>query len=305
MSGAAAHAAASPRLCFFRTLPAPIRAYLLDDIKFLVGWTFDAAALNPTLRAGDVVDARSGFARLPSFSLAGATPMVALRGKYRVMQLAFDRGRGYYGIEFGVLDERGEVAAVLLANRLFRMPIALRDPGGLATDVLTNAAMMLGFSTAALEDAEAAARMAYEDARRLGVPLLIGGQSQAGGTAQLQIATLQKAGASDASAGFVTLNAADALRSIRRLGLAGEEVEGINFAKDLDPGVGPKAPFRNRVGFQVYIHRDGSGGREPGDTSFLDALLHPRQHFLDSFNQVDLTAALAAALAEAVEGAAC
>jgi hypothetical protein len=188
--------------------------------------------------------------------------MGALRGKYRVMQPAFDRGRGYYGIEFGALDERGEVAAVLLANRLFRMPIALRDPGGLATDVLTNAAMMLGFSTAALEDAEAAARMAYEDARRLGVPLLIGGQSQAGGTAQLQIATLQKAGASDASAGFVTLNAADALRSIRRLGLAGEEVEGINFAKTSIPASVPRrrsaTAWASRSTFTVTAAVDAS-----------------------------------------------
>ena len=53
------HAAAPPRLCFWRSLPAPLKAYLVDNTKFLIGWTFDAAASKAALHAGDVVDAHS------------------------------------------------------------------------------------------------------------------------------------------------------------------------------------------------------------------------------------------------------
>jgi len=94
------------------------------------------------------------------------------------------------------------------------------------------------------------------------------------------------------------MNAAHVLLSVKRLGLAGAEVHGVNFSKDLDPGVGPKALLANRVGFQVYIHPDGTGSRTPGDSTLADAVLHPREHLLDSFTDVSLTAALAAALAE-------
>jgi hypothetical protein len=224
--------------------------------------------------------------------------MVGLKGRYRVLRPAFDRGGGYYGIEFAALDEAGATGAVLLANRLFRMPIAFEDPLGLATDVVTNGAMLTGIATAAVDDANAAADTAYADARQAGVPLITGGQSQAGGTAQLQVAYLQHRYGHDAPAGFVTMNAAHVLLSVKRLGLAGAEVHGVNFSKDLDPGVGPKALLANRVGFQVYIHPDGTGSRTPGDSTLADAVLHPREHLLDSFTDVSLTAALAAALAE-------
>ncbi len=69
------------------------------------------------------------------------------------------------------------------------------------------------------------------------------------------------------------------------------------FSKDRDPGVGPKALFANRIGLQVYIHPDGSGGLSPGDGTLLDALLHPKEHFLMSFNDVSLSAALRPLLA--------
>jgi hypothetical protein len=220
--------------------------------------------------------------------------MSALKGRYRI-ERAFDNRRGYYGIEFTALDQGAAPVAVLLLNRLFRMPIAHRDPLGLLTDVLTVGAMLTGFETPAIADANAAAETAFNNAKALGVPLIAAGQSQAGGTAQLQVAYLQRE-RPDFQVGFITFNAAHVLLSVRRLGFAGAQVVGINFSKDLDPGVGPKAPLANRVGFQVYIHRDGSGGKRPGDTTLLDALLHPREHFLDSFNDVSVTAALAAAL---------
>jgi hypothetical protein len=177
------------------------------------------------------------------------------------------------------------------------MPIAHRDPLGLVTDVVTNGAMLAGLRTNAVADAAAAAESAYGDAASLGVPLITGGQSQAGGTAQLQAAQLQKQRPGGVPIGFVTLNAAHVLVSVRRLGLDGAAVDGINFSKDLDPGVGPKGRFANRVGFQVYIHRDGAGSRRPGETTLLDAVLNPREHFLDSFTAVSLTDALASALA--------
>jgi hypothetical protein len=178
------------------------------------------------------------------------------------------------------------------------MPIALEDPLGVATDLVTNGAMLTGVRTPAVEDAGTAADTAHADARQAGVPLVIGGQSQAGGTAQLQVAYLQHRYGHDAPVGFITLNAAHVLLSVKRLGLAGSEVHGVNFSKDLDPGFGPKALFANRVGFQVYIHPDGTGSRTAGDSTLVEAMLHPREHFLDSFSDVSLTAVLQAALAE-------
>jgi hypothetical protein len=283
-----------PRLAFWHALPAAVRDFLADDIKLLIGWTFDAAAARRPLEPGQSIDKNSSFKDVPGF--ADPTPMDGLRGRYRVLRAPFDRGGGYYGIAFAVLDDAGATAAVLLMNRLFRMPIALQDPFGLATDVLTNGAMLVGLATEAVADAEAAAETAYGDAAQASVPLITGGQSQAGGTAQLQAAYLQTRHAGGVPVGSVTMNAAHVLASIARLGLKGGDVDGINFAKDLDPGVGPKAPFANRVGFQVYIHPDGTGGRTPGDATLIEAMLHPRQHFLDSFTDVSLTAALAAAL---------
>jgi hypothetical protein len=283
-----------PRLDFWNRLSAPVRAYLADDIKLLIGWTFDAAASHARFAAAQIVDGQSTFVSVPGF--APPTPLRALRGRYRIERV-FDEGRVYYGIEFAALDESGTVVAVLLLNRLFRMPIALHEPLGVLTDVVTNGAMVTGFETPALGDARSAAETASADAGALGVPLVTGGQSQAGGMAQLQAAYLQRQYPGGA-AGFITLNAAHALASVRRLGFAGEDVAGINFSKDLDPGFGPKAFFANRVGFQVYIHRDGRGGTRPGETTIWDAVLQPRQHFLESFNDVSLTAALEAALAE-------
>lgn len=290
----AASVSPSAPLDFWNGLPAPVRGHLADDVKLLIGWTFDGAARHARFAASQIVDAQSTFASVRGF--ASPTPMQALKARYRIERV-FDEGRGYYGIEFAALDEDGKVAAVLLLNRLFRLPIALHEPLGLLTDLVTNGAMMTGFETPALADAKAAAATAWDDAAALNVPLVIGGQSQAGGTAQLQAAFLQRQDPGR-PVGFITLNAAHALASVHRLGLAGEDVAGINFSKDLDPGFGPKALFANRIGFQVYIDRDGSGGARPGDTTIFDALLHPHQHFLESFNDVSLAAALDSALAE-------
>jgi hypothetical protein len=283
-----------PRLAFWQRVPEPIQTHLADDIKLLIGWTFDAAAGSTRPAPGRIVDRRSSFAAVPGF--APPTSLEALDGRYRVERV-FDEGRGYYGIELAALDARDRVGAVLLLNRLFRAPLALRDPGGLLTDVLTNGAMLMGCETAAVADAEAAAEAALFDADASGVSLLTGGQSQAGGLAQLQAAYLQHRHPGSA-AGFITFNAWHVLASVHAFGFAGADVAGVNFSKDLDPGVGPKAPLANRVGFQVYIHRDRSGSRRPGDTTLFDALLHPRQHFLDSFNDVSVSAALGAALGE-------
>ena len=281
---------------FWLALPSGVQGYLADDIKLLIGWTFDAAAAKHSFEGGESIDSASGFERVPGF--AAPAPMAALKGRYRLLRPPFDHGSGYYGLAFAVLDDGGGTVAVLLTNRLFRMPIALQDPLGFATDVVTNGAMLTGISTGAVDDANAAAETAYADARQCSVPLVISGQSQAGGAAQLQTAYLQSRYSNAAPAGFITMNAAHVLRSVKRLGLVGEQVHGINFSKDLDPGVGPKGLFANRVGLQVYIHPDGSGSRTPGNSTLADAMLHPREHFLDSFTNVSLTAALQSALAQ-------
>ena len=288
----------APKLCFLQALPAAQRAVMADDVKLLVGWTFDAFAAGRALQGGELVDRTGGLAEVPGF--AAPTPMDGLAGRYRLVRPPFDRGRGYYGLLFEVLDAQDRPVALVLTNRLFRMPVALQQPAGLATDILTNAALAFDVETDGVTDALAAAEAGYGEAARRGVPLIIGGQSQAGATAQLQAASLQKRhGQNPVPAGFLTLNAAEALWSVRGLGLDADLVEGVNFSKDYDPGVGPHALFANAVGKQIYIHPDGTGGTAPENYTILAALLHPREHFLESFNTVSLAAALEPVLAAA------
>jgi hypothetical protein len=287
-----------PKLCFLQALPAEQRAVMADDVKLLVGWTFDAFAAGSLLQGGAIVDRTSGLSDVPGF--ADPTPMGHLAGRYRVVRPAFDRGRGYYGLLFEALDAQDRPIALILTNRLFRMPVALQQPAGLATDILTNAALAFDFETDGVTDALAAAETSHVAAAERGVPLIIGGQSQAGATAQYQTAWLEKQhGKSAVPVGFLTLNAAESLWSVRGLGLDADLVEGVNFSKDYDPGVGPHALFANAIGKQIYIHPDGTGGTAPGNYTILAALLHPHEHFLESFNAVSLDAALDPVLAAA------
>jgi hypothetical protein len=169
----------------------------------------------------------------------------------------------------------------------------LRDPLGLATDILSAGALLVGVQTQAILDAQAAADVARAEGQTHSASLIIAGQSLAGGMAQVQVAYLQKQWPGDVPVGFITMNAAYALPFIRRLGIVGKDVAGVNFSKDLDPGVGPYALFANRVGLQIYIHPDGGGGSTPSDrVSLLSAIFHPREHFLESFNSLSLAAAL-------------
>jgi hypothetical protein len=293
---AAAAADPAPRLCFLQALPQDRRAAIADDVKLLVGWTFDAFAAGYRYQDGAIIDRTSGFIDVPGF--AAPTPMQALGERYRLVRPPFDRGRGYYGLLFAALDAENRPVALILANRLFRMPVLLQQPAGAATDLLTNAALALGFETDGVTDAVAAAETSYEEAAKRGVPLILAGQSQAGATAQLQAATLQKSHADGSvPTGFLTMNAAEALLSVRDLGLDADTVEGVNFSKDYDPGVGPHALFANAVGRQIYIHPDGTGGTTPGNYTIFDAMLHPKEHFLESFNAVPLAAALEPVLA--------
>ena len=298
--GAAAGRAESvpDRACFARELPADIRTARLDDVKLLIGWVFDAAAAHRKLVPGAVIDRDSGLGHVPGF--AGATDLGALAGRYRIVEAPFDKGHGYFGVALGALDADGKVTGLFLINRLFRLPLLAQQPAGVLTDIMTNGAMLTGLKTAAITEANEAASIALSDAQLLRVPLLMAGQSQAGGVAQLQAAYLVKAYPERAVAtGFVTLNAAYVVASIRRLGLAPEQVEGINFVKDLDPGFGPHGLLPNRIGLQVFIHPDGTGSGKAGDESVLAALGHPGQHLLAEFDQVSLTQALAATLAAA------
>ena len=81
----------------------------------------------------------------------------------------------------------------------------------------------------------ALADQAKAEAARLKVPLIATGQSQAGGTAQVQVAHLLKAEPNKISVGFVTFNATCSTASIRYFGLDPARLPGVNFAKDLDP----------------------------------------------------------------------
>lgn len=282
--------------CFARALPAGFRGGHLDDVKFLIGFVFDVAASGRGVPVGVVVDRGSGFGAVPGF--AGATDLGRVAGRYRVMRAPFDEGRGYFGVLLGSLDGSGRVEALILANRLFRLPVVLRDPGGVATDVVTNVAMWTGWWTRAVEDANRAAADAAVMAARMGVPLVFAGQSQAGGVAQLQAAYVAASyPRRPIVTGFITFNGGAVGVSTRRLGLVPEEVEGINFLKDRDPGFGPDGVLASRAGLRVFIHADGSGSGVPGRQSFLAPWLHPGEHLLASFDDVALAPALAAVLA--------
>jgi len=289
---------AGPRLCFLQAVPDDQRAAIADDIKLLIGWTFDAYAAERRYQGGEIVDRTSGFTEVPGF--AAPTPMQDLGGRYRLVQPPFDRGRGYYGLLFAALDARSRPVALILTNRLFRAPVMLQQPVGLATDLLTNAALAFDLNTDGVVDALAAAESAYAEAAMRDVPLILSGQSQAGATAQLQAAKLQKThGGRPVPSGFISLNAAEALFSVRGLGLDADRIDGVNFSKDYDPAFGPHALLANAVGRQIYVHPDGTAGAAPGTSTLFDALLHPREHLLDTFTKVSLAAGLKPVLAAA------
>jgi hypothetical protein len=281
-------------LAFLAALPLSCRDIIADDVKLLIGWTYDAAAAQAALAAGQIVEASRGFRSVPGF--ARPTGLASLRGRYRILAKPSD-GKGYYGVAFEMLDNDDRAAAVILVNRLFRLSLVLREPIGLATDVLTNGGLLFGFATAALDAAVTAAEAALAAARSRGVPLITAGQSQAGGVAQLQIAALaHDRGTPLPNAGFLTISSAFAAASIERLGLQPRDLPGVNYSSDHDLGVGPRGLLPNAAGVQVYIHDDGSGGLTPGRTTRLRALLRPRAHFLDSYMRLSLSAALRCAL---------
>ena len=225
---------------------------------------------------------------MPGF--AAPTEIGSLAGRYKLLAPPF-RAHFYYGVMLGLLDPADKVAAVVIVSRLLRLPVLLREPAGVGSDLWTDVGLMTGFRPASLNAALTLADMAKAQADRLGVPLIATGQSQAGGTAQLQVAHLVAADPK-ALAGFVTFNAACARASILNVGLDPARVPGVNFSKDLDPLVGPHSNVANEIGLQVYIHADGTAGLKPRG-SYLAAALHPREHFLDSFNGLSLGKILA------------
>ena len=286
----AALPAGAPSLDFLDRLPDANRVSFIDDAKLLLGWTADAAALadKQPLHAGDIVDRTGGFKTVPGF--APPTDITGVAGRYRLLAPPF-AAHYYYGLMFGLLGAADRVEAVLIASRLCRLPVVLHEPGGLGSDAWTDVGLMTGFRPASLKAALTFADQAKAEADRLGVPLIATGQSQAGGTAQLQVAHLVAANPK-ACTGFVTFNAACARASIRHVGLDPALVPGVNFAKDLDPLVGPHSNVSNEIGLQVYIHTDGTAGLTPRG-SYFQAALHPREHFLDSFNGLSLGKLLA------------
>jgi len=286
----AALPADAPSLDFLDRLPAGSRDGFADDAKLLVGWTTDAAAVadKSPLHQNDIVDRGSAYKTVPGF--ASPTDVSGLAGRYRLLAPPF-RAHFYYGLMLGLLDPADKVAAVVIVSRLLRLPMLLQEPAGVGSDLWTDVGLMTGFRPASLQAALTLADQAWAEARRLGVPLIATGQSQAGGTAQLQAAHLVAAD-SNACAGFVTFNAACSRASIRHVGLDPARVPGINFAKDLDPIVGPHSGVANEIGLQIYIHADGTAGLKPRGT-YVQAVLHPREHFLDSFNGLSLGKILA------------
>src|SRR5262249_28552932 len=127
---------------------------------------------------------------------------------------------GYYGLVLAMMDADEREIAVLLINRLFRLPLIFHEPVGIMTDVHTTGALLFGIRTAAIEAAINAAQAAHGLALKSGIPVIACGQSMAGGQAQFQIAALRASCAGNRGrGGFLTFNAAHAAISIERLGL--------------------------------------------------------------------------------------
>jgi hypothetical protein len=272
-------------ITFFTALPPASRAVLADDVKRLIGWTSEAAAMKARLAVGETVNQSSAFASVQGFG--GPTNLTPLKAAYRVAMPPLV-GPGYYGLALAMMDDGKREVALLLINRLFRLPLILREPVGVITDVITTGAMLFGVKTGAIVAAMNAVRAAHERTQVSEMPLITCGQSMAGGLAQFQIAALRSSCAgNDGPVGFLTFNAAHAAISIERLGLKPGSIPGINFCKDRDPGVGPHSLLPNRAGLQVYIHAGGTGGFAPCG-SRLSALLHPWEHLLRSFDGVCL-----------------
>jgi hypothetical protein len=272
-------------ISFFTALPISSRAVLADDAKRLIGWAAEAAATKRRLAVGETINRSSAFVSVPGFG--GPTNLSSLKAAYRIAMPPLT-GPGYYGLALAMMDTSDRELALLLINRLFRLPLIFHEPAGVMTDALTTGALLLGVRTGAIAAATKAALAAYERAQASRVPLIICGQSMAGGLAQFQIAALRSSHTgSDQLAGFLTFNAAHASISIERFGLKPGAIPGINFSKDRDPGVGPHSLLPNRAGLQLYIHAGGTAGFTPRGT-WLSALLHPWEHFLRSFDSVYL-----------------
>ncbi len=280
----------APRLPFLSALPLASRHDVADDAKLLVGWATDAAAMPEQPKVGMIIGRGSSFRDVPSF--AAPTNMKELKATYRVIGHPLE-GEGYWGLPVEMLDSSGNSVAVILLNRLFRLPVILHEPAGVATDVTTVAALLAGVNVPALDSAENAVKSAFGLASSRGVPLIVCGQSLSGGLAQFQVATFRRsADLADLPIGFITFNAADAEWSLRKRGIDPSRVSGISFVKDQDPGVGPHALLTNRVGLQIYVHADGTGGARPGGMPILSALIRPSQHLLASFQDINLDSIL-------------
>jgi hypothetical protein len=266
-------------------LPIASRAVLVDDAKLLIGWTSEAAAMKRRFALGETINQSSAFMRVPGFGRP--TDLAALKAAYRIAMPPLT-GPGYYGLVLTMMDAEEREVAVLLINRLFRLPLIFHEPIGVITDVITIGALLLGVRTGAIITAMKAVSSAHERAQGSGIPLITCGQSLAGGLAQFQIAAFRSSCAgNEGLAGFLTFNAAHAAISIERLGLKPGAIPGINFSKDRDPSVGPHSLLPNRTGLQIYIHAGGTGSFTPRGTR-LSALFHPWEHLLRSFDGVCL-----------------
>src|SRR5271167_7921 len=73
----------APQLCFLKALPQDRQAPLADDVKLLIGWTFDAYAAGYRFSGSITIDRDSTYTEVPGF--AAPTPMQGLQGRYRLI----------------------------------------------------------------------------------------------------------------------------------------------------------------------------------------------------------------------------
>jgi hypothetical protein len=118
---------------------------------------------------GQLVDAASTFAKVPGLTFP--TDMRKVRATYRVLAPAFP-SFGYYGLGLEMLDGNGKPIAIILVNRLFRLPLIFREPFGVLIDAATTGALLSGIRIAPVRAAANTASLLYGKAAARDAPLI-------------------------------------------------------------------------------------------------------------------------------------
>ena len=300
---------AAPRLCFLKAVagrstgagPSPMTS------SCLIGWTFDAYRRGTRLSRA----ARSSIrpAALPTFR---ASPRrrrwwQVQPGGYRLVRPPFDRGRGYYGLLFAALDDQEPADGTDPDQPAVPgMPVALQQPAGLATDLLTNAALAFD-----LEHRRSRRRL-WPPPRRKPMRRLRRKLSRAAdprrpipGRRHRPVSRPRGCRRPMAATGSVPIGLRTASTPAEALLLGARTRPRCRpdrrreFLQGLRPGLSGRtrsSPMPS-AGKSISIRTGPPVTLRSNYTLFGAMLRHPHEHFLESFNGVSLAAALRPVLA--------